>query len=176
MSTTQPFAIPRSTNRCASTGETLVPGEMMVVVLLEGESEEELERLDYALKAWEGGARPSDDRRIFATWRTQVHEPGKKQDAIISADGLLDLFEQLGEAEEPKRLAFRYVLALMLMRKRQLEYVGTKEGKLLVMPKGAEEGAEPIEVHDPQASGELDEQALAELVEQVEQVLDPGDA
>lgn len=176
MSTTQPFAIPRSTNRCASTGEALVPGELMVVVLLDGHSEDELERLDYSFKAWEGGARPDEDRRVFATWRTHVNEPGKKQDAIISADGLLDLFEQLGEAEEPKRVAFRYVLALMLMRKRQLEYVGTKEGKLLVLPKGSEEGTEPIAVHDPQASGELDEEALAELVEQVEQVLDPGDA
>ena len=65
---------------------------MMVVVLLEGESEEELERLDYSLKAWEGGARPDEARRVFATWRTLVNEPGKRQDAIISADGLLDLF------------------------------------------------------------------------------------
>ena len=176
MSTTQPFAIPRSTNKCAATGEALIPGETMVVVLLDGQSEEELERLDFSLKAWEAGARPGKDRRIFASWRTEVHEPGKKQDAIIGADGLLDLFEQLADAEEPRRLAFRYVLALMLMRKRQLEYVGTDQGQLLVKPRGAEEGADPIRVHDPQASGELDEQALAELVEQVEQVLDTGDA
>ncbi len=148
----------------------------MVVVLLDGQSEDELERLDYSLSAWSKGARPDKDRRLFASWRTQVHEPGKKQDAMISADGLLDLFEQLGDAEEPKRLAFRYVLALMLMRKRQLEYVGTDQGQLLVKPKGAQEGADPIRVHDPQASGELDEGALAELVEQVEQVLDSGDA
>lgn len=176
MSTTQPFAIPRSSNTCAASGEALVPGETMVVVLLDGQSEDELERLDYAIKAWEAGARPGKDRRIFASWRTQVHEPGKKQDAIIGAEGLLDLFEQLADAEEPRRLAFRYVLALMLMRKRQLEYVGTDQGHLLVKPRGAEEGADPIRVHDPQASGELDEQALAELVEQVEQVLDTGDA
>lgn len=147
----------------------------MVVVLLEGQGEDELDRLDYAIGAWEGGARPASDRRVFASWRTVVHEPGKRPDAVISAEGLMDLFEQLGDAEEPRRLAFRYVLALMLMRKRQLEYVGSRDGYLLVLPRGAEEGTEPVRVFDPQASGELDERALGELVEQIEQVLDSGD-
>lgn len=176
MSTTQNFAIPRSSHRCASTGEPLVPGEQMVVVLLEGEGEDELERGDYSIGAWESGARPSPDRRVFATWRTRVHEPGRKPDAIIGAEGLMDLFEQLADAEEPRRLAFRYVLTLMLMRKRQLEYAGSEDGHLLVLPRGSQEAAQPIRVFDPQASGELDERALAELAEQVEQVLDPGDA
>jgi len=145
------------------------------VVLLETGGEEELARLDYSLEAWESGARPEKGRRVFASWRTQVHEPGKKEGALIGAEGLMDLFEQLGEAEEPRRVAFRYVLALLLMRKRQLEYAGSAEGAILVLPRGSEEGAEPIRVHDPQASGELDEAALAELAEQVEQVLDSGD-
>lgn len=146
------------------------------MVLLEGAGEEELDRLDFSARAWEGGARAPEDRKVFATWRTVAHEPGRKADAVISADGLLDLFEQLADAEEPRRVAFRYVLALLLMRKRQLEYVGSRDGKLLVLPRGAEEGTEPTRVHDPQAAGELDESALAELVEQVEQVLDSGDA
>lgn len=145
------------------------------MVLLETGGEDELERLDFSLEAWESGARPGKGRRVFASWRTRAHEPGKKEGALIGAEGLMDLFEQLGEAEEPRRVAFRYVLTLMLMRKRQLEYAGSAEGAILVLPRGSEEGAEPIRVHDPQASGELDEAALAELAEQVEQVLDSGD-
>ena len=145
------------------------------MVLLETGGEEELERLDYSLEAWESGARPEKGQRVFASWRTQAHEPGKKEGALIGAEGLMDLFEQLDEAEEPRRVAFRYVLALLQMRKRQLEYAGSAEGVILVLPRGSEEGAEPIRVHDPQASGELDEAALAELAEQVEQVLDSGD-
>lgn len=145
------------------------------MVLLETGGEEELQRLDFSLEAWESGARPEKGPRAFASWRTLAHEPGKKEGALIGAEGLMDLFEQLGEAEEPRRVAFRYVLALLLMRKRQLEYAGSEDGAILVLPRGSEEGAEPIRVHDPQASGELDEAALAELAEQVEQVLDSGD-
>ncbi len=175
MSATQPFSIPRTTSRCAHTGEPLVPGRFMVVVLLERADDEELDRLDYSLEAWEGGARPADDRSVFATWRTEIPEPGKKQDPLISADGMVDLFEQLDGTDDTRRLAFRYVLALMLMRKRLLEYVGTEDSQLLVLPKGAEEGTEPTRVHDPQAAGELDEAALTQLAEQIEQVMESGD-
>jgi len=175
VSATQPFSIPRTTSRCAKTGEPLEPGQTMVVVLLERDGDEELDRLDYSLDAWESGTRPEDERKVFATWRTQVPEPGKKQDPLISADGLVDLFEQLGGTDDPRRLAFRYVLTLMLMRKRLLNYVGTEDGQLLVLPKGAEEGTEPTRVHDPQAAGELDEEALMQLAEQVEQVLESND-
>ena len=147
----------------------------MVVVLLERADDEELDRLDYSLAEWDKGARPDDEDSVFASWRTEVPEPGKKQDPLISADGLVDLFEQLGGSDDPRRLAFRYVLALMLMRKRLLEYAGTDDGQLLVLPKGAEEGTEPTRVHDPQAAGELDEEALMQLAEQIEQVLDTND-
>jgi hypothetical protein len=147
----------------------------MVVVLLERVDDEELDRLDFSLDAWDQGARPDDDRQIFATWRTEVPEPGKKQDPLISADGLVDLFEQLGGTDDSRRLAFRYVLALMLMRKRLLEYVGSEDGHLLVLPKGSEDGAEPTRVHDPQAAGELDESTLMQLAEQIEQVLESND-
>ncbi|RNC81045.1 MAG: hypothetical protein ED559_04390 [Phycisphaera sp.] len=163
------------TGRCAATGDELAPGETMVVVLLDRPEDEELDRLDFSLDAWNEGARPESGRHVFATWKTEVPEPGKKQDALISADGMADLFEQLEGTEDQRRLAFRYVLALMLMRKRLLEYVGTEGNDLLVLPKGAEEGTEPTRVHDPQAAGELDEAALTQLAEQVEQVLDNTD-
>ena len=154
----------------------MTPGEGMVVVLLERADDDELDRLDFSLSAWEGGARPEAGRSIFASWRTTVPEPGKKRESLISADGLVDLFEQLAETEDPRRLAFRYVLALMLVRKRLLDYLGTDSGSLLVRPKGSDPEAEPVRVHDPQAAGELDEQTLAELADQIEQVLDRGDA
>lgn len=175
MSATQPFSIPRITGRCAATGDELVPGQTMVVVLLDRLDDDELDRLDYSLAAWNAGARPEPDRRVFATWKTTVPEPGKKQDALISADGMVDLFEQLEGTEDPRRLAFRYVLALMLMRKRLLDYIGTEGNDLLVLPKGSEEGTEPTRVYDPQKAGELDEDALSQLAEQIEQVLDNVD-
>ncbi|MEL7482855.1 MAG: hypothetical protein AAFN41_00735, partial [Planctomycetota bacterium] len=168
------ISIPRCTGRCAADGRDLEPGEAVVVVLTESADDEALVRTDYSLAAWERDGLTADAGR-FASWKAHAPHPDKKQDALISADGLMDLFEQLEATDDPKRLGFRYVLALQLMRKRALEYVGARDGVLLVKPRGAEEDAEPIEVIDPQSSGELDEAALADLAEQVELLMDTGD-
>ncbi|MGP1271930.1 MAG: hypothetical protein ACTS22_01210 [Phycisphaerales bacterium] len=179
MSSASTIVIPRCTGVCAGSGRALEPGERIVVVLLEPVEPVEgegFERLDYAALSWEDGARPEAGREVFAVWHAAAPSGGKRQEGLISAEGLLDLFEQLAETEEPRRRAFRYVLALQLMRKRQLEYAGARGGVLLVRPRGAEADAPAIEVHDPQASGELDERALEELAEQVEALMEPGDA
>lgn len=175
MATTQTISIPRCTGRCALEDRDLNPGEGIVVVLHESVEDEALIRTDYALEAWKRAELKPDPSR-FASWRAVAPHPDRKTDGIISANGLLDLFEQLEGTEDPKRRAFRYVLALQLMRKRLLEYAGTRDGVLLLKSKTAEEGDPPIEVHDPQATGELDEAALADLAEQVELLLDTGDA
>lgn len=168
------ISIPRCTGRCAADDRDLEPGEAIVVVLTESADDEALVRTDYSLSAWERDGLTADAGR-FASWKAHAPHPDKKQDALISADGLMDLFEQLEATDDPKRLGFRYVLALQLMRKRALEYAGAREGVLLVKPRGADEHAEPIEVIDPQSSGELDEAALADLAEQVELLMDTGD-
>ncbi len=175
MATAPTISIPRCTGRCAADDREFEPGEPIVVVLTESVDDEALVRTDYSLAAWERDAMTLDAGR-FASWHAAAPHPEKRADSLISADGLLDLFEQLEGTEDPKRLAFRYVLALQLMRKRMLEYVGAAEGALLLKPRGADPEAEPIQVADPQSSGELDEAALADLAEQIELLMDPGDA
>ena len=175
MSSAPTISIPRCTGRCAADERDLEPGEAIVVVLTESVDDEALVRTDYSLSAWQREGMAADPSR-FASWRARAPHPDKKADAIISADGLLDLFEQLEATDDPSRIGFRYVLALQLMRKRALEYVGAREGILLVRPRGAEPDADPIEVVDPQSSGSLDEAALADLAEQVELLMDTGDA
>ncbi|MEM8756190.1 MAG: hypothetical protein AAGF47_00220 [Planctomycetota bacterium] len=180
MSTAAAFSIPRSTLRCASTGRSFEPGEPIVVVLLEPSAESEadadrFDRLDYTDAAWSSGARPDGSRTVFAVWHASAPEPGVKQDPLISPDGLMDLFEQLEGTDDPRRRAFRYVLALQLMRKRRLEYIGTQDHALLVRVRGSAEEEAPMVVHDPQAAGELDEAALADLAEQVATLMDGDD-
>jgi hypothetical protein len=172
------ISIPRFTGRCAADDRDLEPGEPIVVVLTESAVDEHLVRTDYALAAWQRDGLAADDDRFadrFAIWHAHAPHPDKKGDAIISADGLMDLFEQLETTEDPKRLGFRYVLALQLMRKRALEYAGARDGLLLVKPRGADADATPIEVVDPQSSGDLDEAALTDLAEQVQMLMDSGD-
>ncbi|MEO1583376.1 MAG: hypothetical protein AAFR96_02250 [Planctomycetota bacterium] len=165
------ISIPRCTGRCALEGRDLEPGEPIVVVLAETADGEAFERTDFSARAWETAA-PDGGGRV-AMWRSTAPHPDRSADPIISADGMLDLFEQLDGTEHAGRRAFRYVLALQLMRKRKLEYAGAGEGVLLVRPRGADADAAPIEVHDPQASGELDEAALADLAEQVAALMEP---
>lgn len=143
-------------------------------MLTESADDEILVRTDYALSAWERAGLTADASR-FAFWHGHAPHPDKKQDALISAEGLMDLFEQLASSDDPKRIGFRYVLALQLMRKRALEYVGASEGVLRVRHRGADADAEPIDVADPQSSGDFDDAALAELAEQVELLMDAGD-
>lgn len=171
---TQPtISIPRCTGRCALEGRDLEPGEAIVVVLAESVEGEAFVRTDYSAGAWEAAEAKGGGR--VAMWRSTAPNPDRAADPIISADGMLDLFEQLDGTEHQGRRAFRYVLALQLLRKRKLDYVGAADGVLLVRPRGTDADAEPIEVHDPQASGELDEAALADLAEQVAALMEPAE-
>jgi hypothetical protein len=157
----------RSTGRCAATGREFAPGERIVAALVERESGG-LERRDYALDAWEGGARPTPPDVVFGFWRTTYTAEEKRRDALLSDDELLDLFDDLVEEQEGKsQAAFRYFLALLLVRRRRLRLVGMRDGAMLVLRKG--ETGEPIRVPDPGLSDE----SIAEAMEQLGRIIAP---
>lgn len=162
----------RCTGHCAATGRAFAPGEVCCAVLIERDDAPGLERADYAVRAWEEGARPAPPARVFATWRA-TYQPGEsgKVKPLLSDEELLDLFQELGEATEPRRLAFRYVLALMLVRRKVLMAVGSGRGLIKVRPKGAPVEMDPIEVRDPG----LDDGLVADAIEQLSKVV-PGEA
>ncbi len=170
------YPVSRSSGTCAATGAPFAPGERYVAVLVESEGGTGgvLDRRDYSQAAWDAGSRPGGTAKVFAVWRAtyQEHQPAKQP--LLGDDELLDLFEQLGEADQPKQIAFRYVLALLLVRRRLLRVEGSRPhgadapGALLVLPKGQTEG-QPMAVIDPG----LDDAAAADVIEQLGQVL-PG--
>lgn len=171
------YDIGKPGERCAATGELLKPGQEYVAVLLwppagtetgrdadaaaDGD-EEKLQRLDFSRAAWEAGRGPSAES-IFAFWRGVVPEPGRKKQSLIDDDSLLAIFEQLEGAEEPRRVAFRFVLALSLIRKRLLKLVGSRDGAMIVRMKGAPDDAPPMEVIDPGLSAEM----IRDVTEQI---------
>lgn len=160
---TYPAAKP--TGRCAATGRSLQPGELYVATFVEREGRPGLERLDYCAASWESGSRPAPPFTLLGHWRAAFsHEDVKRRPMLGDAE-LLDLFEELGGAGEPRQKAFRYFVALLLVRRRQLRVVGSKPGVLLVMPKGGSQ--EAITVDDPG----LDERAVAEAMEQLGRVV-----
>lgn len=169
------YEIARATGHCAATGEVISPDQVYVAALVERPDQEGLERLDFSLTAWEGGARPRPPARLFGSWRAKMPEPGAAKRQFIDDEALLDLFDGLAEATEPGRLAFRFVLALILIRKRLLRHEGGRAGTMLVRRTkagGAPQDGDPannplIEVTDPG----MDEGVLAEATEQLGQIV-----
>lgn len=161
------------TGRCAATDQPLEPGATCVATLVEREDDTGFDRLDYSLDAWESGARPEG---LFSYWKTIVPEPTAKKKLLVDDTVLMDLFERLADDERPQRQAFRFVIGLILMRKRLLKFVGRAERsgdaqqeKWLLKPRGsgADPDAPPIELLNPQ----LSDDDVRELTEQLSEVL-----
>jgi len=177
-----PYDIARPVRECASTGEPIAVGDPFVAVLVDLPGVETLTRQDFSLEAWEGGARPESPGSVFAFWRTVAPELNEQRKPLIGDDELMDLFEQLGEGASDDRLAFRYLLTLVLVRKRRLTYEGGtpadrktgRAGLMYVRPKGVAlppdrggDGPPLIEVIDPG----LEDETIASVSEQLGQIM-----
>jgi hypothetical protein len=103
------FEVQRSTRRCAATDLALEPGDICYSVLeVQGA---DVVRKDYCSAAW-----TDPPEAAFAWWKTRIPEPVAKKIKLAPNDVLLELFDQL--AEEPAHQDMRYVLTLLLVRRR----------------------------------------------------------
>jgi hypothetical protein len=155
------YTIGSSTRRCAATERELGTGERFVAALVQHPEEDAYVRLDYSEQAWNEGARPMRPLVLYGFWRGLVPDPTAKKRLLIDDQSLVELFEQSGEAidvegaeqsSEKERLGFRFVLALILLRKRLLVQEGSKGTTMLVRARGVPkppEGPELMEVVDP---------------------------
>jgi hypothetical protein len=116
------FEIQRCTRRCAATDQELKPGDVCYSVLeVRGA---EIVRKDYSAKAW--GGPPAE---AFSWWKARVPEPNARRIKLAPNDVLVELFEQT--AGQPESDDMRYVLALLLVRRRvfRLESSEVESGK-----------------------------------------------
>jgi len=174
------YEVARPTGVCALSGETIEPGQAYVAALYEGE--DQLERRDYVEGSWDRAPRAG----LFGYWAATMPEPNQSPSAFVSQGEIAELFTHLGEMigsegeEEPRQVTFRFILALMLMRKRWLRLEGTtrdaqgREVMRLSWAPVAKQGDERVEVVDPG----MDESSIADAIEQVGTVMggvDQGD-
>jgi hypothetical protein len=104
----------RSSGHCATSGRVLAEGEAYYAVLFE--TPQGFERRDYASDAWAG---PPEGH--FCYWRARVPLRNRPSGPLPVDHALLtQLFLKLEEKESEVRQQFRFVLALLLMRKRIL--------------------------------------------------------
>ncbi len=137
------FDIERPSGQCAYTGRTLAVGEDYIAALVECEPAEKesgaaeqraaprsrvdglgLRRVDISLESWERGHRPD---AVFCHWRTTVAAPNERRRPFVDDAVLMDFLRRLGESDDPQRRAFRFVLCLILMRRKLLRYDGTRQ-------------------------------------------------
>ena len=85
------------------------------------ETAEAFVREDYCLPCWQANPR-EEGKEIVGVWRAHVPPPTEKKRVFVDDEMLVNLFGRLEEATEPAKVNFRFVLALVLMRKKMLVY------------------------------------------------------
>lgn len=118
------YDIAHLTGVCAETNRTLGPGEEFHAVLFETATG--FERRDYSAEAWNGP--PSG---YFSHWKSRVPRKEEKRQLLVDPDTMTNLFLRLATHAEEVKQHFRFVLSLILMRKRILKYHETvqREGR-----------------------------------------------
>jgi hypothetical protein len=125
------YEIQNSTRHCSVSGREFAPGDTYYSMLLDEGSE--LKRLDFAADAWQG---PSPD--AIGWWKSQIPDRNANKKHWAPNDVMLDFWD--GLATQPDRQDMRYVLTLLLIRRR----VFRQEDEKL-----AEQGREVLTVYCP---------------------------
>ncbi len=155
------WEINKPLGQCHGTERKIEYGEEYFAALVD--TEEGLKRQDFCADYWE-----SQKPDVFCYWRTRLPDPGQKRQLFVDDQMLMAFFERLGKETEPEKINFRFVLALILMRKRILKYDETKTvddqelWRLRVV--GEKQIVEVVNPH-------LDEEQIEQLSSQIGEIL-----
>ncbi len=107
------YAVNRSARRCAVSGRVLEEGETFYTALfVEGA---DLVRRDYGRECWK-----SPPENALGWWKARVPRKEESKTRLAPDEVLLQLFHEL--AEQPEKQDLRFVLALLLVRRRLLKW------------------------------------------------------
>jgi hypothetical protein len=143
--------------KCAATGADLVPGEWCHSALVERGGE--LQRLDFSEDGWQG---PPDG--TLGVWKCLVPKAAEIRHEPLDTTALMTCFEQLIEEASPAREGLRYILALLLIKKRRLKLEGSRsEGEDEYLQLAGSQGEGAYEVRELNPSDEEVHQWQREL-------------
>jgi hypothetical protein len=114
------WTVPKPAHACSVSGRPIVPGERFWAAVRENPAG--IERLDVAAEHWAA----VDQADLLASWQTTMPVGEEKKKRFVDDEVLCTLFEKLGDATEPAKVSFRFVLGLILMRKRLVLYDQTR--------------------------------------------------
>jgi hypothetical protein len=156
------WEIQKTVGQCSGTGKRFEVGEEYYSALVL--SENGFERLNFSQEYWQ-----ENKPQVYCFWKTKMLSPDqKKKKLFIDDDMLMAFFDRLEQETEDERINFRFVLTLILMRKRKLKYESSKkDGTSEVWTMKVTGQDRQVEVINP----ELAEDQIAELSEQMGEIL-----
>ena len=112
------FEVQRCTRHCATSQRALEPGEEFYSVLASEGAE--VVRYDYSTDGWAG-----PPEQCLGWWKSRMPQPDQRRLNWAPNDVMLDLLERY--AEQPDNQDLRYVLALLLIRRRVVRLEETEQ-------------------------------------------------
>lgn len=155
------WEIDKPLGQCSGTGRKIEPGQEYFAALVE--TPEGLQRRDFCADYWQ-----QQKPDVFCYWKTKLPEPGRKKQLFVDDQMLMAFFDRLAAESEPEKINFRFVLTLILMRKRLLKYDSsrTEDDKEIWRLRivGDKEFVEVVNPH-------LDEGQIEQLSSQLSEIL-----
>jgi hypothetical protein len=150
-----------ATRSCAATGRTLQPGEPYFGVIVDEAGK--FVRKDFAANAWSGP--PSG---AVGFWTGRVPKVDDTRRPPVNDEVLAECLARLANDPDPGRANFRYVVALLLMRRKRLKFEDTtrRDGRDVMILWDAKTGVRH-EVADPR----LTEAEMADVQNEVFRLL-----
>jgi hypothetical protein len=112
------WEINKPLGQCYGSGKKIEYGQEYFGALVE--TDEGLQRRDFCADYWDN-QKPD----VFCYWKTKLPQPGQKKQIFVDDQMLMAFFERLKKETEQEKINFRFVLTLILMRKRILKYDAT---------------------------------------------------
>jgi hypothetical protein len=114
------YEVARARGQCVVCQSPIEPQQPLMAALKE--TPIGFERLDICLNCW-----PTFDKAdLIGFWKTSMPLVEQKKKLFVDDEVLCQLFERLADATEPAKLNFRFVLGLILMRKRLIVYESSR--------------------------------------------------
>ena len=155
------WEIDKPLGECSGSGRTINYGEEYFAALVEAGGV--FERRDFSREYWE-----SEKPEVYCYWRTKLSDPDEKKTIFVDDEMLMAFFERLAQETQQEKINFRFVLALILMRKRRLKYDSTKvEGEKEIWRLRITGEKQYAEVTNPH----LNEEQIEQLSSQLGQIL-----
>ena len=161
------YKISKTAALCGTCGKSLNPGDEFTAVVRQRGDEFVREDFCPNCSSHAGG---DEDTDVLGVWRAKVSQPEEKKKLLVDDDLLINFFQRLEGAEDQAKINFRFVLALVLMRKKLLIYDRSEElgDGTDIWAMHFRKSDEPQKVIDPN----MDEEKIADVSRSLGEIME----